>query len=167
MKEIVLANTELAAQILNSKVKKGFWGNTKFSTEGVYQGRKTRYQWLRDSENTRWNLNASMIPHQIQKPNKFIVLTLPQPTAMTITQGKEVSYPGIMGLVPASYEQKFQKTADGSSAFDKTKSLGIMGFVIGRVFEQKISTKEEIIEIFEELTKASEIVERGAPYYKE
>ena len=131
--------TKIAAEILSTKMKTPRWFNIFFRAKGTYDGREA---WMKcyvpAMDMGLWKMHVTIVPKRIQKPNRLFVITLPKPTQYTVTKGKLVEY---------------QLTNQGSG-----------GIVVD---SDKSFTREEIIAIFNELTKAAEIVEQGLPYYKE
>ncbi len=137
--DIYQFNTEIAARILCSQVKKSFFYQ-KFWVEGIYKSRGAYYGWLNDQGSDA--LSVSMTPYRMPKPNKNFVIRSPQPTQYTVTIGKKVYY------CPAERKP-------------------LTGLHDELIYGLKSSTKEEITAIFEELTKAAVIVEQGFPYFRE
>jgi len=129
---------KIAAEILSTKMKNVRWFNF-FSAKGTYNGRKAWIKCMNSGESAEgfWTMYVSIVPRRVQKPNKLFVITMPKPTPHTVTRGKLVQY-------------RLDAAVQGVSV-DSDKSF----------------TREEIIAIFDELTKAAEIVEQGAQYFKE
>lgn len=120
-------NLNLAAKILNSKVKQASFISQKV-VEGDYKGRKIIFQTVATRSRT---MEVKIIPRSApRKQKKFVdflfVVFLSKPTKNTYLEGKEIYY---------------------------QESI-------------KAHTEQEIIDIFEELSRAAEVVESNSPYYK-